>query len=285
MGSGALIAERGCAQGQKRRYIIILSDCRKALKEIPQIINLVVTSPPYAWEFRYEEKNMQLGEIYDTRLFFQELTGIFRMCYNVLVPGGYMAVVWADIQDAKKVYGKYMIEPLVGYMVDSMKRAGFDLVSQWIWKKYEQGAAIRIRPYLAYPQMLTGKYIPKSAANWEYVFVWRKPSAIDQPVLDMTDGEWYEAIDGVWKIPYGIEDRDPACFPIELAKRLIKIYTKPGMWVLDPFLGSGTTMRAAFELKRSCIGIEIDKSRLPRIKEKVGWGSQLLDGEVEWEIR
>ena len=262
----------------------MIGDNRERLKEIPdETVNLVVTSPPYAWDFRYGEKNMQLGEIYDTRLFFHELTKVWKQCYRVLVPGGYMAVVWADIQDAKKMYGKYCIEPLVDGMVSSMKRVNFDLVSQWIWRKYEPGVSQLRRPYLAYKQMVTGNFIPRSAYNWEYVFVWRRPSALDQPVFDVTDEEWYpHYVDGVWNIPYGPEDKDPACFPIELAKRLIKIYTKPGATVLDPFLGSGTTMRAAIELGRNCIGIELDRGRIPRIKEKVGWGNQKLVGEVKW---
>ena len=269
-----------------RRYILLIGDARERLKEVePESVNLVVTSPPYAWEFRFGNSRQQLGEIWNTKLFFQELTKVWKLCYRALVPGGYMAIIFADIPDARKLYGKYMIEPLVNHMINSMTTANFDLVSEWIWRKYEAGAALRIRPYLAYSQMITGKFIPKSAQNWEYVYVWRKPSGIDQPVMDVTDEEWMEAVDGVWNIPYGVEDRDPACFPIELARRLMKIYTKPGAVVLDPFLGSGTTMRAAFDLNRSCIGIEVEESRIPRIKEKTRWGTQPLSGRVVWEIR
>jgi len=272
-------------QGTARRYVVIIGDCRKALDMIePESINMVLTSPPYAWEFRYGEKNMQLGEIYNTRLFFQELLTVWKKCYRSLVPGGYMAIVWADIPDAKKLYGKYMIEPLVGEMIKSMNMANFDLVSQWIWRKYEPGAAVVIRPYLAYKQMVTGNHIPKSGNNWEYVYVWRKPSGNLMPCFDVRDEEWIKWLDGVWDIPYGPDDKDPACFPVELAKRLIRIYTRPGMTVLDPFLGSGTTMRAALDTGRSCIGIEVDAGRLERIREKTHWGTRLLDGEVEWRV-
>jgi DNA modification methylase len=269
------------------KYILMIGDNRERLKEIePETVNLVVTSPPYAWEFRYSEKKQQLGEIYDTRLFFQELTAVWKLCYKALVPGGYMAIIWADIQDAKKVYGKYCIEPLVEGIIRSMRMANFDLISQWIWRKYEPGASVIVRPYLEYSQMATGYYIPKSGSNWEYVYVWRKPSGVNQPVFDVKESEWYPYyMDGIWNIPYGPEDKDAACFPIELAKRLIKIYTKPGMTVLDPFLGSGTTMRACVDLGRNCIGVEVDVSRLPRIKEKVGWGNQKLIGDIEWVIK
>lgn len=270
---------------KRLRYMVLIGDCRKRLSEIPDnTVDLVLTSPPYAWEFRYQEKKMQLGEIYNTRLFFHELERVWRQCYRALKPGGYMCIVWADLPDARKLYGRTMIEEITSGMLSTMRSAGFDLVSEWIWRKYEPGAAINIRPYLAYRQMVTGNFIPKSASNWEYVYVWRKPSANLNPAFDMTDEEWMAAVDGVWNIPYGPEDRDPACFPVELARRVVKIYTKPYALVLDPFLGSGTTMRACVELRRSCIGIEVDESRLPRIKQKTMWGTQPLDGEAEWVI-
>jgi len=270
---------------KRLRYVVLMGDCRERLLEIPDnTVDLVLTSPPYAWEFRYQEKRMQLGEIYNTRLFFHELERVWRQCYRALKPGGYMCIVWADLPDARKLYGRTMIEEITSGMLSTMRNAGFDLVSEWIWRKYEPGAAINIRPYLAYKQMVTGNFIPKSASNWEYVYVWRKPSANLNPAFDMTDEEWMMAVDGVWNIPYGPEDRDPACFPIELARRVIKIYTKPYALVLDPFLGSGTTMRACVELRRSCIGIEVDRSRLPRIRQKTMWGTQPLDGEAEWVI-
>ena len=263
----------------------MVGDCRERLKEVESdSAELVITSPPYAWEFRYTEKKMQIGEIYNTRLFFHELQSVWKQCYRILKPGGYICIVWADLPDAKKLYGRYMIEEITSGILTTVKNAGFDLVSEWIWRKYEPGAAINIRPYLSYRQMATGNYIPKSASNWEYVYVWRKPSGNLIPAFDMSDGEWIEAVDGVWNIPYGPEDRDPACFPIELAKRVIKIYTKPYATVVDPFLGSGTTMRACLDTRRSCIGIEVDQSRLPRIKEKVMWGIQPIDGDVEWLI-
>lgn len=263
----------------------MLGDCRKRLNEIePNSVELVMTSPPYAWEFRYPEKKMQLGEIYDTRLFFAELQNVWKLCYRVLKPGGYMCIVWADIPDAKKVHGKVMIEEITSGMLTTMKNAGFDLVSQWIWRKYGAGVVVNVRPYLVYQNMIKGFYIPKSASNWEYVYVWRKPSGNLLPVFDVSDEEWGEYLEGIWNIGYGSEDRDPACYPIELARRIVKIYSRPYYTVLDPFLGSGTTMRACVELRRSCIGIEIDESRLPRIKEKVMWGSQPLDGVAEWMI-
>lgn len=269
----------------KLKYVLYIGDARQILPELePESIDLVVTSPPYAWELKYSDHKLQMGNILDTRAFFRELAKVWRQCFRLLKPGGFLAVNFADIHDAKKVRGRNVIEPLVGYMVESVRSAGFDLVSTWIWRKYHPAAILSKVPLLSHGSLSTGKYVPKAVKNWEYVFVWWKPTANLKRVFDVRDEEWYpEYVDGVWNIEYKPDERDFGAFPVELPRRLIKIYSVKGDTVLDPFIGSGTTMKAAFELKRSCIGIEIDESRIPRIREKVGWGSQPLDGdEAEW---
>ena len=67
-----------------------------------------------------------------------------------------------------------------------------------------------------------------------------------------------------------------AMFPEELPKRLIKMYTFVGDTVLDPFLGSGTTVKAALNLHRNAIGYEINEKFLEIIKEKLGLKQSLL---------
>ena len=65
-----------------------------------------------------------------------------------------------------------------------------------------------------------------------------------------------------------------AAFPEELPYRAIKLFSYVGETILDPFAGSGTTMKIAKQLGRNSIGIEIKKSLIPIIKEKLGFGSQ-----------
>lgn len=265
------------------KYEVYIGDCRKVLRDLYNKgvrVHLTLTSPPYAWEFRYNEKEQQMGEIWDIKEFFKELTNVWKLVYDITYAGGYICVVFGEICDAYKVYGHYRVQSLVGGMVESVEKAGFYLVSEWIWRKYEQGASIDIRPSRSYSQIKSKGYIPASGFNFEYVFVWKKPSVYNLKVFDVSDEEWYEYLDGIWDIKYDRKiDIDPACFPLELAKRIIKIYSRKDYTVLDPFLGSGTTMLACRLLRRNCIGIEVDKSRLERIKTKVGFNMSLSDDE------
>jgi site-specific DNA-methyltransferase (adenine-specific) len=77
----------------------------------------------------------------------------------------------------------------------------------------------------------------------------------------------------LWEItnvlPNSKLEKGIAAFPNELADRLIRLYSYVGDTVLDCFMGSGTTMKAALELERNSVGIEVDINLLPTIKQKI----------------
>ena len=81
--------------------------------------------------------------------------------------------------------------------------------------------------------------------------------------------EWKEYFRTTWHIPGARQTEHMAMFPEEIPKRLIKMFSFVGEMILDPFLGSGTTMKAALSLNRNCIGYEINKRFLPIINKKI----------------
>jgi len=87
---------------------------------------------------------------------------------------------------------------------------------------------------------------------------YRKPTEEQrhQSMIDKKDfNRWFQQI---WNIPGASTKKHPAPFPLELASRLVRMFSFVGDTVLDPFCGSGTTMLAAFKNNRNSIGVEVD---------------------------
>ena len=90
----------------------------------------------------------------------------------------------------------------------------------------------------------------------------------------MTAKEWLKSQLGVWQFYY--EKRDirkkdlhPATFPISLAKKVVELFTHEGELVLDPFVGSGTTLVAAQDLNRNAIGFDLQESYINLCSERL----------------
>ncbi len=90
----------------------------------------------------------------------------------------------------------------------------------------------------------------------------------------MTAKEWVKSQIGVWQFNYearDIRDKDlhPATFPISLAKRVIELFTHAGELVLDPFVGSGTTLVAAQDLNRNAIGFDLQEKYIELCQKRL----------------
>jgi site-specific DNA-methyltransferase (adenine-specific) len=99
---------------------------------------------------------------------------------------------------------------------------------------------------------------------------------------EFSENKWYMTL---WEmtnvLPGSKLEKEIAAFPEELPYRIIKLFSYVGETVLDPFVGSGTTMKVARQLGRNSIGIEIKKSLVPIIMKKVGFEGQLSLGEQD----
>ena len=118
--------------------------------------------------------------------------------------------------------------------------------------------------------------------DYEFILIFKKPGKSEKIPKEIKEKsklskeEWKEYFYGHWNFAGARQIEHEAMFPEELPKRLIKMYTFIGDTVLDPFLGSGTTVRAALNLHRNAIGYEINEKFLEVIKEKLGLGKSLL---------
>jgi len=284
-----------------RRYQVVIGDSRNMSEVSDKSVHLVCTSPPY-WNldvFSIRETDVLQGDlsrIPEKDIFFSELTKVWKECARVLVQGGYMMVEWEDYPPGSRVYHYPREISLTGEMIKSIEDSGLYLISRVIWQKHVGGGKYGSYQYILYENLKKG-FDVRCAPNWAYCFVFRKAGAWEQKrerKLDFTQDEWIKTLSsGVWYIEGAVSSgagesiSGGAVYPEELVKRFIRLYTQTGDTVLDPFLGTGTTMLAAFNLRRSCIGYEIRPEALEDIKAKVHWEQTryTLDNEqITWKV-
>lgn len=253
---------------------LIIGNCM-SMKEISdEEIHLIVTSPPYFnAPFDYEG----LFKNYDQYLGVLKRVAIesFRVLQN-----GRIFVL--NIDDMLINGEKF---PIVADATRIFLDAGFRYRDRIIWKKPEGYLRISRRsgvmlqnpyPMYFYPDNLLESIIIFQKGKFDYKSIpkeIREASKID--LKEFQDNKWFMTLwDMVNVLPGSPMEKGIAAFPDELAYRCIKLFSYVGETILDPFCGSGTTMKIARELKRNSVGIEIKKSLLPIIAAKVGFNGQ-----------
>lgn len=225
-------------------------------------VHLAVTSPPY-WNLkRYNENPDQLGHIQDYEAFLFELEKVWRHVYRVLVPGGRLVCVVGDVCVARRDFGRHLVFPLHADICVICRRIGFDNLNPIIWHKIAN-ASYEVKNG---SKFLGKPYEPNAIIknDMEFILMQRKPGGYRKPTNAQREASrigkdefdrWFQQI---WNITGASTKRHPAPFPLELAARLVRMFSFTGDTVLDPFCGSGTTMVAALRTGRNSIGVEID---------------------------
>ena len=245
------------------QHDLIRADAREiSLPE--ETVHLVVTSPPYWTLKQYRASDGQLGHVEDYDEFLRQLDRVWKRCFHLLVPGGRLVCVVGDVcLSRRKNNGRHTVVPLHASIQESCRTIGFDNLAPIIWHKIAN-AAYEVEGAGAF---LGKPYEPNSVIknDIEFILMQRKPGGYRKPsiaarVLSVIDAEdhqrWFQQI---WSGLTGASTRNhPAPFPVELAERLIRMFSFVGDTVLDPFLGTGTTSLAAMRHGRNSIGCEID---------------------------
>lgn len=263
---------------------IVFGDC-KDMHEIPSdSVHLTVTSPPYYnAPFDYPD----LFRSYDH--FLELLRGFSGELKRVMAPGRVAALVTDDMLVKGEKY------PIVADVTRIMIENGFRYRDKIVWVKPKGYTRISRRsgvilqnpyPMYFYPDNLQESILLFQKGKFDYAFVRslddhiKAASKID--TREYNENEWYLA---VWNITNvlplrGRIEEGIAAFPEEIPRRLIRLFSYVGETILDPFLGSGTTMKVAKELNRNCWGYEIDLDLKRTILDKIG----LMEGEGDWRV-
>lgn len=245
-------------------HTLRLTDARALWPLSTNSVHLVLTSPPYWTLKKYREREGQLGAIQDYDSFLAELDKVWQQCFRVLVPGARLICVVGDVcLSRRKNAGRHTVVPLHASIQEHCRRIGFDNLAPIIWHKianavYEvaDGSSFLGKPYE--PNAVIKNDI-------EFILMQRKPGGYRKPsiptrVLSIISNDnhkkWFQQI---WTGLTGASTRNhPAPFPLELAERLIRMFSFVGDTVLDPFSGTGTTSLAAASWGRNSVGYEID---------------------------
>jgi len=254
---------------------LIIGNCM-SMQEIPdESVHLMVTSPPY-YNAPFDYKG--LFKNYDQYL--GVLNRVAKEVFRVLKKG---RIAVLNIDDMLVNGEKF---PIVADATKIFQNAGFRYRDRIIWKKPDGYLRISRRsgvllqnpyPMYFYPDNLLESILIFQKGKFDYHLIpkeTRQASKID--IKEFSDNKWYMTL---WEmtnvLPGSPLEKEIAAFPEEMPYRIIKLFSYVDETVLDPFVGSGTTMKVARQLGRNSIGIEIKKSLIPIIKKKVGFEGQL----------
>jgi modification methylase len=246
-------------------------------------VHLVVTSPPYWTLKHYREHPGQLGAVADYDAFMDELDQVWRHCYRVLVPGGRLVCVVGDVCLARRRnHGRHLVMPLHADISVRCRRLGLDYLTPILWHKIasasyevENGSSFLGKPY-------EPNAIIKN--DLEYILMLRKPGGYRKPterqrVLSKLSkdehAKWFRSF---WTDIPGASTRDhPAPFPVELAYRLVRMFSFIGDTILDPFAGTCSSTIAAMKAQRHSIANELDpdyfrfgQERVKQVCDEIG---------------
>ncbi|MCF8299241.1 MAG: site-specific DNA-methyltransferase [Saprospiraceae bacterium] len=248
-------------------------------------VDLIVTSPPYFnAPFDYHDLFTSYGQ------YLGVLQKVAKELYRVLNDGRIFVL---NIDDMLVNGQKY---PIVADAIHIMQQSGFRYRDKIIWKKPDGYMRISRRsgvllqnpyPMYFYPDNLLESLIIFQKGKFDYKSIdkeTREKSKIDK--REFQENKWFRSL---WEItnvlPGSPLEKGIASFPEELPYRVIKLFSYVGETVLDPFLGSGTTMKVARNLGRNSIGIEIIKDLEDTIRKKAGFESEEDKADLEVDYR
>jgi site-specific DNA-methyltransferase (adenine-specific) len=234
-------------------------------------VALVVTSPPYFAGKQYEEELGADGIPASYREYLELLETVFATCVDKLEPGGRIAINVANL-------GRKPYRSLSADVIDILQnRLHLLLRGEVIWKKGE-GAGGNCawgsfkRPGNPVLRDITERVIIASKGRFDRAITVEKREALGLPHRSgiWADDFMQRTLD-VWEIPPESANRvgHPAPFPVELPEWLIELYTYEDDLVLDPFLGSGSTLVAARKHHRRGIGYDTDPDYVQLARERL----------------
>ena len=240
-------------------------DARKMEQLAENMVDLVITSPPYFNLVNYNDDN-QIGitETYDN--YIKSLNKVWKRCIYALKENGTICInICNSLELTRKNNNNYF--DIKHDIEDFFVNNDFYIEGTIIWNIYNDNYFNNqvVRYHEAYP---SSKNIILN--NYEYVLIFKRKKDFKQHNKDFSDTN---LINCIWNIPWDYNTRPPA-FPKDLVDKLILLYSKENDIILDPFMGQATTAIRALKNNRKFITYEINKDvydiGIQKIKEVEG---------------
>lgn len=254
-------------------------------------VDLIVTSPPYFNIKDYakdgyqelihaQKNNEQLGDLEDYQTFILELLKVWKECERVLKPNGKLAINVPLMPMKKSVYSTHYNRDIFDLNADIQhsilysEKSKMYLYDTYIWHRTNSAKKLMFGSY-PYPRNF---YAQNTS---EFISIYVKDGQPQNSVAPdikeaskLTEEEWVTYTKQIWSLAIPAKDdmaygKHSAIMPEEIVRRCVKMFTFVGDCVLDPFAGSGTTLKVAKEEKRSFIGYEVMPSYADIIEAKL----------------
>lgn len=245
-------------------YTILKGDARTSTRQMKQdSVHLVFTSPPYYSIKQYSGNEAEVGHGQTEQIYLMDLVTIFKECYRLLHPGCYMVINIGDQFVSATDDKPFHILPLSSAVLTSVM-LGMELnyIGTVRWKK------VSTTKNSGGGSIMGSVDIPRDAhflKNYEDIHFLKKPGEAPKPTAEQKEKSRFSMNERKAWVKSDWDDIPPAKksighqapFPIALAERVIKLRSLYGETVYDPFMGTGSTVAAAYKLGRYGIGTEL----------------------------
>lgn len=269
--------------------VVHYKDSRNMSEVCSNSVHCIVTSPPYfsikdyALDGRQKKSHstknrFQIGDITNFDIYINSLLEVWRECQRVLVPNGKLVINTPLMPMLKRDYdthfNRHIFDINSEIQHSILRKTELYLLDIYIWNRTNPTKKLMFGSY-PYPRNFYAQNTIEFIAA--YVKDGKSINGAPKNVKDasrLSQQEWVEFTKQVWDIPVPNKSdsafgKHPAIMPEEIPNRCIRMFTFEGDVVLDPFAGSGTTLKVAKRLNRNYIGYELVKSYGPCIKKKL----------------
>ena len=262
-------------------------------------IDLMITSPPYPmikmWDKQLSEQNPEINKALKEEngylafeLMHKELDNVWKETYRVLKDGGFACI---NIGDAtRKVNGSFRLYSNHSRILSYCSKLGFHILPVIIWRKQTN----KPNKFMGSGMLPAGAYV---TFEHEYILILRKGLKREFKTEEEKSNRrksayfweernnwfsdvWFDIKGDKQKLTDDRIRKRSGAYPFELSYRLINMFSAYGDIVLDPFLGTGTTIITAIASGRNSIGFEIDPNFEKIINEKIGFAVKISEQRI-----